>query len=535
MSGLHLRIESASRIRLRLVGDERLVELVRDGDRAAFEAIYDRHAGPLLSFCVYMLGSHQDAEDAVQATFAAAHKALLKDDRELSLRPWLFVIARNACVSLIRKRRPWVELNGEPSLDGDPGRTLEVKEDVRNLVHGLLELPEPQRAALVLAEVQGLSQREISTVMGVRPTQVKAYAYQARANLIAERQAREASCTEIREELASAHGAGRLKSPLRRHLRSCDGCREYQRGLRHQSRALGALFPVVPSLALKARALQEALGNAAAPATTYTAYRGGAAVSGGAAGTAALAGGGFKAILAVVAGVACVGACGVGASLLGVTPDFATTSTGSSASPGVSQPADGTSTQLAQVSAARGSSAGSNNSSGSGAHARRTVRGARRAPGARSGGAPGVPGPEAEAEAEGEGEGGSPSAGPIVQGGSVEPAPAAASEGQTQTTSGPPPQTREQQKVSRERRSRSETHRTSSGEKRAQGQEERLRAREQRKHAREQEATEREERARSLHGLPPELRKSERDKLASERAERKAEKEKENSEKEKSG
>ena len=77
---------------------------------------------------------HHDAEDALQATFSSAHRALLHDDRELALRPWLFVIARNACVSIIRKRHAWVELNGEAAREGDPVRGLEVREEVRHLV-----------------------------------------------------------------------------------------------------------------------------------------------------------------------------------------------------------------------------------------------------------------------------------------------------------------------------------------------------------------------------------------------------------------
>ena len=66
-------------MRLRLAADDRLVRFVRRGDPTAFEVLYDRHAAALLSFCLYMLGSRHDAEDAVQATFASAHRSLLAD------------------------------------------------------------------------------------------------------------------------------------------------------------------------------------------------------------------------------------------------------------------------------------------------------------------------------------------------------------------------------------------------------------------------------------------------------------------------
>ena len=160
-------ITAGSRVRLRLAADDRLVALVRRGDTLAFEVLYERHAGGLLSFCTYMLGSRHDAEDAVQATFASAYRALRANERPVILRPWLFAIARNDCLSIMRKRRPTVELNGEPALRGDPLRELELHEEVRHMLENLRELPEPQRAALVLAELLGLSQSEIGVVLGV--------------------------------------------------------------------------------------------------------------------------------------------------------------------------------------------------------------------------------------------------------------------------------------------------------------------------------------------------------------------------------
>jgi len=308
---------TASRLRLRLVGDERLVDSVRRGDAAAFEAMYDRHSAELLSFCVYMLGSRHDAEDAVQATFASAYRALRSDRRAVNLRPWLFAIARNNCLTILRRRRPWAELNGEPALNGDPLRELELREEIRLMIEGLRALPESQRASLVLAELHGFSQAEIGSVLGVQAEQVKAFICQARSNLISERTAREADCREIREELATARGAALLRGRLRRHLRSCDDCRTYADGVARQRRHLGVLLPLAPSLVLKYRALEEALGTGGG--TDAAGYAGGAAVGGSVAGTAAeVAGGGFKALaLKIAAGVACLGtSAGAGASVL---------------------------------------------------------------------------------------------------------------------------------------------------------------------------------------------------------------------------
>jgi len=180
---------AGSKVRLALASDEWLIACVRRGDAPAFEAIYDRHARELLAFCVYMLGSKHDAEDAVQTTFASAYRALRADSRPVTLRPWLFTIARNECVSILRRRRPVVELNGEVAPGPDPVTELELREEVRKVFEGLRGLPDNQRAALVLAEVHGLSQQEIGGVLGVRADQVKAFVYQARSTLISERRA----------------------------------------------------------------------------------------------------------------------------------------------------------------------------------------------------------------------------------------------------------------------------------------------------------------------------------------------------------
>jgi RNA polymerase sigma factor (sigma-70 family) len=309
-------ITKGLRVRLRFATDERLVASVRQGDSVAFEALYERHVGELLSFCVYMLGSRQDAEDAVQATFASAYRALRADRRRIALRPWLFTIARNEALSILRSRRPTVELNGEPALSGDPLRELEVREQVRHMLEDLRKLPESQRAALVLAEMHGLSQTEIGTVLSVRPDQVKAFIFQARSNLLSERHARETDCREIREELATARGASLLRGRLRRHLRSCQDCRVYADGVARQRRQLGAMLPLAAPLALKYRAVRHVLESGIGDPAPYA---GGAAMTGSVVGAAVeLAGGGVKAAaVKVAAGVACICASvGMGASVL---------------------------------------------------------------------------------------------------------------------------------------------------------------------------------------------------------------------------
>jgi RNA polymerase sigma factor (sigma-70 family) len=319
--------------RLRFAADARLVALVRAGDQTSFEILYDRYAAELFAFCRYMLGSRADAEDALQSTFAAAHAAMLADDRSIDTRPWLFTIARNASVSILRARRSPAHLSGEGPAAEDPVAHVEQRDDVRQLLAALAELPENQRVALVLSELHGFSHSEIGGVLGVRTEQVKAYVFQARSNLIAERDARSAACEVIRRELAQARGAALLKSRLRRHLRSCPGCRAYAAQLSRQRRQLGSLLPVTPSLELKSRALHAALGRAPTGAT----HTSGLATTGAAGGGAPclttgaeLAGGGAKALLAkLLVGVACLGA-GSGAATLMVGGDAVPGASGAS-------------------------------------------------------------------------------------------------------------------------------------------------------------------------------------------------------------
>jgi RNA polymerase sigma factor (sigma-70 family) len=297
-----------SRAALRLASDKRLVALVRAGEAVGFEVLYDRHARKLLSFCRHMLGSRQDGEDALQRTFASAYRALLVDEREIELRPWLFAIARNECLSILRQRRPTGELdNAEPATEGLSSR-VEGREDLRNLLADLRALPERQRAALLLSELGGFTHAQIAGAVGARPEQIKAYVFQARSNLIAERDARERSCVEVRAQLASTRGAALLQRELHRHLRRCRGCRDYSATLRRQRRTLAIVLPVTPSLALRSAVLRAALGSAH-----------GAGASTGIAGAGiALTNSGGNALLAKGLAVIALAGVGAGAGTLAV-------------------------------------------------------------------------------------------------------------------------------------------------------------------------------------------------------------------------
>jgi RNA polymerase sigma factor (sigma-70 family) len=303
-----LQLAPGSR-RLQRLDDDRLAALVRAGDDAAFEALYDRHQPSLLAFCRHMVGNREDGEDALQQTFLRAHRALTERRPPDAVRPWLFAIARNRCRTLLAARRdaavPVEEL--EPSFDG-LADDVRRRADLRELLADLARLPEDQRGALVLAELGDLSHTDIATVIGCPPTKVKALVFQARTALIAERNARSTPCEDIRGQLELARGGVLRRGPLRRHLRQCDPCRAYQAVVARQRAALAWILPVAPSAGLKAAVL----GGAGASGAGGTAAAIGIAGASGAAGTGAVLGGvGIKGLVATVAVTATVAGAGV--------------------------------------------------------------------------------------------------------------------------------------------------------------------------------------------------------------------------------
>jgi RNA polymerase sigma factor (sigma-70 family) len=297
--------------------DRRLAARVGAGDEAAFAALYERHRAALLSFCRHMVGNREDGEDALQQTFLRAHRALAAGQVPDSVRSWLFAIARNRCLTLIAARRsaavPVEDV--EVSFDGLSDE-VRARADLRELVADLAQLPDDQRAALVLSELGDLSHVEIADAIGCQPGKVKALVFQARTTLIADRDARETPCDDIRAELSVASGGALRRGPLKRHLRQCDPCRAFQVAVGRQRAGLASILPVAPSAGLSAAVL----GGGGAVLTGGGAGAGGAIASGGAsiavpatvAGVGVTAAGGavFKGVVAKVAVTAAVAAGG---------------------------------------------------------------------------------------------------------------------------------------------------------------------------------------------------------------------------------
>jgi RNA polymerase sigma factor (sigma-70 family) len=332
----------ARRSRPAPAADARLVKRVRAGDEHAFEAIFKRHHGPLLAYARHMLANQDEAEDALQQAFIRAHRALRGGTVPRELRPWLYAIVRNCCLSAIAARRQTVELDERVANLAGLSEVVYEREDLRELLGDIGRLPEDQRSALLLAELDDLPHQSIATIVGCPVSKVKALIFQARSALIADRDARGASCRDIREELAVARGGELRRGPLRRHLSLCVGCRDFQQALAGQRRSLAVALPVLPSAGLAAKILSHsalqaasaagqvggAVGSAAAPAgvaaapaavagggasvgtAASTAAATGASAAAGGGGTGAVVGGGVLAKVAVGGAVAALATAG---------------------------------------------------------------------------------------------------------------------------------------------------------------------------------------------------------------------------------
>ena len=320
--GLHARSPL-----LRLQSDERLVALIRRGNTAAFEVLVARYHARLLAFCRHLLGSREDAEDVLQEVFSAAFNAILDDDRPINVRPWLYRIARNRSLNHLRR----IQAVGVDSMDihlYDHGATtadkVHEREEFRLLVGDIQALPETQRTALVLREMDALSYEQIAEAMETTVPSVKSLLVRARVSLAEAAQARMLTCEQVRIELGEvAEGLQRRPGPLvRRHLRTCERCATFKTQLNETSKALTALLPIgfAPLLLLRKLAILHIGHSAGAGSSASGASAAGQAAAVGstaAAGATAVVGsGGGGFITASVGAIATKAAAGLAAAAL---------------------------------------------------------------------------------------------------------------------------------------------------------------------------------------------------------------------------
>ncbi len=165
------------------LSDERLAKLSADGIDSAFAMIVLRHRRTLVCHCAELVGQ-ADAEEVVQETLLRAYLALARGESVNHVGPWLRTIAHNAAVNLLRARaaRPAISSH-EPEPELIAGDTFERRESLREVVRALEELPERQRQALVMRELEGRSYAEIEARLKASNGAVRQLLNRARATV----------------------------------------------------------------------------------------------------------------------------------------------------------------------------------------------------------------------------------------------------------------------------------------------------------------------------------------------------------------
>src|SRR6188472_348450 len=269
---------------LRLRSDEQLLALFRAGHDEAFRTLHDRYRQRLFAYVRQMLSgaSRQDAEDVLQDVFVRAYGALRNDSREMNVRAWLYRVAHNRCIDHLRRPVPpaaeLFEVSRKPL--HDPVEEAQRRDDLRRLVEDVGRLPEQQRSALLMREIDGMTYAELAAALDVTVPAVKSLLVRARVGLVEAIEARDADCSEIRADLLRSYDRGvKASGRARKHMRSCDGCREYRTALRGMRRSFAALTPI--GFAPLAFVANLAGGGGAAAGGSAVAGGGGGAAAGG--------------------------------------------------------------------------------------------------------------------------------------------------------------------------------------------------------------------------------------------------------------
>jgi RNA polymerase sigma factor (sigma-70 family) len=228
-----------------LLSDEGLARRAKLGDERAFAAIFRRYHQDLYRYCVAIVGDSEDAQDALQNAMVKVMRALPGEQRHIELKPWLYRIAHNEAIELLRRRAPTEQLDPELTAAGPgPGEEAEQRVRLRRLVADMEELPERQRGALVMRELAGLEFEQIGAALGTSPAVARQTLYEARLSLRQMEEGRELSCDDVMRALSDADGRVTRRRDIRAHLRECAGCREFRDELRRRRADFAAIAPL---------------------------------------------------------------------------------------------------------------------------------------------------------------------------------------------------------------------------------------------------------------------------------------------------
>ena len=207
--------------------DVRLSRLLRRDAGAEVERLYRKHSGEVLRYALLVLRSRSDAEDVTQAVFMRALRAIERGEKVRAPRNWLIKIAHNECRRLLSSRKATVELPEQ--LAAEPEQHGQADE----LKRALEALPDSQRQALVLRELEGRSYAEIGATLSLSVSAVETLIFRARRSM-REQLEGAMSCQEFAELLADPSARSRIRA----HARVCAACATLERQARGRKSAL---------------------------------------------------------------------------------------------------------------------------------------------------------------------------------------------------------------------------------------------------------------------------------------------------------
>jgi RNA polymerase sigma factor (sigma-70 family) len=167
-----------------------LVDAAREGDDRAFGELYERYGGRIFAYVLGRVRDHNRAEDIAQDVFVSALRRMRSSDRAISFKPWIYEIAKNACIDEFRRVQRSREVSIEPDREGhlvstnpSPHTCFEQRQQL-NALHGAFRgLSERQHTVMVLRELEGLSYTEIAARTGMTLPMVESTLLRARRRL----------------------------------------------------------------------------------------------------------------------------------------------------------------------------------------------------------------------------------------------------------------------------------------------------------------------------------------------------------------
>ena len=222
--------------------DHHLVSAVRSGDDRAFEELYTRYQRRIAAYVFGMVKDYGRAEDITQEVFVSALRRMRQTERPIAFKPWVYEIAKNACIDAYRRARRAEEVSYDaddrltPSdhvrlvaSGPEPDAAVDAKQDLDHLCGAFGGLSESHHEILVLRELEGLSYKDISERMGMTRPAVESTLFRARKRLGEEYDELASGARCLRIQAIIADGGPRLglrdRRKLARHVSHCQPCR----------------------------------------------------------------------------------------------------------------------------------------------------------------------------------------------------------------------------------------------------------------------------------------------------------------------